>query len=65
MATDGEDRAVTFTVTPANLAETAYTIEAVAEYAGRQFREGYSVAGYPGLPASYLYAHRQFIARAV
>ena len=55
MAADGEDRSVTFTVTPANLTEKVFSITAVAEYGGKQYREGYSVAGYPGLRSSYLY----------
>ncbi len=54
-AADGEDRSVTFTVTPANLTEKVFTITAVAEYGGKQYREGYSVAGYPGLRSSFLY----------
>jgi LmbE family N-acetylglucosaminyl deacetylase len=52
---DGEDRAVTFEVTPSNLTERVFEITAVAEHAGKEYREGYSIAGYPGLRASYLY----------
>ncbi len=52
---DSEDRTVTFTVTPVGLAEKPYRITAVAEYGGRQYREGYTVPGYLGLRASYLY----------
>ena len=52
---DGEDRSVSFTVTPANLTEKVFTITAVAELGGKQYREGYSVAGYPGLRSSFLY----------
>jgi LmbE family N-acetylglucosaminyl deacetylase len=55
LASDGEDRSASFTVTPAKLAEKQYTITAVAEYEGKQFREGYTMAGYPGLRPSYLY----------
>lgn len=55
MSVDGEDRSVTFTVTPSNLSEKTYEITAVAEYGGKQYREGYSIAGYPGLRPSYLY----------
>jgi LmbE family N-acetylglucosaminyl deacetylase len=52
---DGEDRSLTFTITPANLSENAYDITAVAEYDGRQYREGYSLTGYPGLRPYFLY----------
>jgi LmbE family N-acetylglucosaminyl deacetylase len=45
----------TFTVTPASLAERAYRIAAVASYAGREYREGYDVTGYPGLRPYFLY----------
>lgn len=55
MATDGEDRAVTFTVTPSRIAEKQYTLTAVADYDGKSYREGYVMAGYPGLRPSYLY----------
>ncbi len=52
---DGEDRSVTFTVTPANLAEQPYDITAVAELGGQEYREGYTVTGYPGLRPYFLY----------
>jgi LmbE family N-acetylglucosaminyl deacetylase len=55
MAADGEERSVRFTVTPENLTEKAFPITAVAEYGGKEYREGYSLAGYPGLRSSYLY----------
>jgi hypothetical protein len=55
MGVDGEDRSVTFTVTPANLTEKTYDIAAVAETGGKQYREGYTTVGYPGLRPSYLY----------
>lgn len=52
---DGEDQGVSFTVTPANLSEKAYAITAVADYAGKQYREGYQVTGYTGLRPYFLY----------
>ena len=52
---DGDDRSLTFTVTPANLGEKKYAITAVAEYGGKQYREGYSVIGYTGLRPYFLY----------
>jgi LmbE family N-acetylglucosaminyl deacetylase len=45
----------TFTVTPASLAERPYQISAVATHAGREYREGYDVTGYPGLRPYFLY----------
>ena len=52
---DGEDLGVSFTVTPANLSEKLYSITAVAEFGGRQYREGYEVTGYSGLRPYFLY----------
>lgn len=52
---DGEDQRVAFTVTPSSLSEKGYTITAVAEYDGRQYREGYATTGYPGLRPYFLY----------
>jgi LmbE family N-acetylglucosaminyl deacetylase len=54
-AQDGEDQSVTFTVTPANLSEKPYQVTAVVDYGGRQYREGYSLTGYPGLRPYFLY----------
>jgi len=52
---DGEDRTLTFTVTPVNLSEKSYPITAVAEYGGHLYREGYEITGYSGLRPYYLY----------
>ena len=52
---DGEDRSLTFTVHPTHLTEQSFNISAIAEYNGKQYREGYTLAGYPGLRSSYLY----------
>jgi LmbE family N-acetylglucosaminyl deacetylase len=52
---DGEDLGLSFTVTPANLNEKPYAITAVAEYGGRQYREGYRLTGYSGLRPYFLY----------
>jgi LmbE family N-acetylglucosaminyl deacetylase len=46
---------IPFTVVPAALGSQPYTITAVAEFAGRQFREGYRIAGYAGRRPSYLF----------
>ena len=54
-ADDGQEQSMTFSVTPANLAEKAYQIQAVAEYAGNRYTEGYSMTGYSGLRPYFLY----------
>jgi LmbE family N-acetylglucosaminyl deacetylase len=45
----------TFTVTPSGLSERSYTISAVAESNGREYREGYETTGYPGIRPYFLY----------
>ncbi|HMC62173.1 MAG TPA: hypothetical protein VKJ01_23460, partial [Candidatus Solibacter sp.] len=62
---DGEDRALAFTVTPANLSEKSYSIQAVAEYGGREYREGYQIAGYTNLRPYFLYAPAKYKASGV
>jgi len=52
---DGQDQSVTFEVSPANLAEKAYRITALAEYSGHRYAEGYDVTGYTGLRPYFLY----------
>jgi len=52
---DGDDQAVTFTVTPGRLQEQPYQVTAVAEYGGHQYTEGYEVTGYPTLRPYFLY----------
>ena len=52
---EGEERALAFTVTPVALAEKSYSITAVAEYNGKQYKEGYEFAGYAGLRPYPLY----------
>jgi LmbE family N-acetylglucosaminyl deacetylase len=64
-AMDGEEQAVRFMVTPAGLTGQRYTITAVAEYAGREYREGYRTVGYAGLPPSFLYMPSTFRASGV
>ena len=49
MARDGEDQTVAFTVSPGSLHTGEFQITAVAEYQGKQFREGYRMVGYAGL----------------
>lgn len=52
---DGQDQAVTFQVTPENLAEKPYRITAVSEYNGHHYSEGYETTGYTGLRPYFLY----------
>jgi LmbE family N-acetylglucosaminyl deacetylase len=52
---EGQDQSITFTVTPANLAEKPYRIQAVAEYGGKSYTEGYEMTGYAGLRPYFLY----------
>jgi hypothetical protein len=52
---DGDEQFVTFQVMPANLSEKTYQLTAVAEFSGKQYKEGYEVTGYPGLRPYYLY----------
>lgn len=54
-AADDQEQSVTFEVTPTRLSEEAYKVTAVAEYSGRQYREGYEVTGYPGVRPYFLY----------
>lgn len=54
-AADGDEQMATFQVVPANLSEKSYELTAVAEYGGREYKEGYRVTGYPGLRPYYLY----------
>ncbi len=57
---DGENQALSFHVEPAGLKNAAYTINAIANYAGRDYREGYAIAGYPGLRPYFLYRGSEY-----
>ena len=52
---EGDDRSITFQVTPIQLAEKSYEITAVASYLGKTYREGYQLTGYNGLRPYFLY----------
>jgi LmbE family N-acetylglucosaminyl deacetylase len=54
-AADEQEQSATFQITPAHLTEKTYKITAIAEYDGKQYSEGYSITGYPGLRPYYLY----------
>ena len=59
IAADNQEQSVDFEVTPARLSEQEYKLTAVAEYGGRQYREGYTVTGYSGVRPYYLYRPSQ------
>ena len=52
----GEEQTITFTVNPKAAAGEHYTVTAVAELAGRQYKEGYHTTGYTPLRPYFLYA---------
>ena len=51
----GEEQNIGFQVFPNQLEQKSYTVTAVAEFAGRQYREGFTTIGYPGLRPYNLY----------
>ncbi|HEY0307402.1 MAG TPA: PIG-L family deacetylase [Acidobacteriaceae bacterium] len=60
VASDGDEESISFDVMPASVKTQPYTITAVAEYNGQQFKQGFTTTGYPGIrpypsyrPASY------------
>lgn len=65
LAKDCDSVEVPFVVTPGKMAETAYTMTAVATYAGREYREGYQTVGYAGLLPANLYRPATYRARGV
>ena len=52
----GQEQSVSFQVFPDRLAEKPYTVTAVAESGGRQFREGFITVGYAKLRTYDLYS---------
>jgi LmbE family N-acetylglucosaminyl deacetylase len=50
-----EETTIDFTVTPQHLSAQSYTIAAIAESNGKQYTEGYTTVGYPGLPPTNIY----------
>ena len=65
LAKDCDSVEVPFVVTPGKMAETAYTMTAVATYGGREYREGYQTVGYAGLLPANLYRPATYRARGV
>lgn len=60
VASDGDEEAINFDVMPMSVKTQPYTITAIADYNGQQFKEGFVTTGYPGIrpypsyrPASY------------
>jgi hypothetical protein len=49
VASDGDQEVLTFTVMPMAVKPQPYTITAVADYSGQQFKQGFVTTGYPGL----------------
>lgn len=54
-ARDGEDESLTFQVIPSQLQKRKYTITAIANYDGHEYKEGYRTVGYAGLRPYDLY----------
>jgi LmbE family N-acetylglucosaminyl deacetylase len=65
IAADNQEQSATFEVTPARLSEQEYKLTAVAEYVGKEYREGYTVTGYPGVRPYFLYRASQLRATGV
>jgi LmbE family N-acetylglucosaminyl deacetylase len=51
----GQEQNIGFQVFPNQLEQKNYTVTAVAEFQGRQYREGFTTVGYPGLRPYNLY----------
>jgi len=60
---DGDEVEVPFVVTPGTMSEKAYTMTAVATFAGKDYREGYKTVGYAGVPPTNLYRPASYSAR--
>ncbi|MFL6438180.1 MAG: PIG-L family deacetylase [Terriglobales bacterium] len=54
-ARDGDDQSLKFHVVPGRIEQKPYTLTAVANYSGRDYKEGYHTTGYPGLRPYNLY----------
>jgi LmbE family N-acetylglucosaminyl deacetylase len=48
-ASDGDEELLSFEVTPASVKPQPYTITAIADYNGQQFRQGFENTGYVGI----------------
>jgi LmbE family N-acetylglucosaminyl deacetylase len=61
----GEAKTFTFRVTPGALAETSYTLKAVAETPNGSTSEGFRAVGYKGLTPTNMYASATYRTRGV
>jgi hypothetical protein len=61
----GEAKTFSFRVTPAALAETSYTLKALAETANGATSEGFRAVGYKGLTPTNMYTSARYRARGV
>lgn len=60
LADDGQEQIVSFKVSPDQLSEKVYHLTAVASYQGREYAEGYSTVGYPGLRPYFAYSKADY-----
>jgi LmbE family N-acetylglucosaminyl deacetylase len=65
LAKDGDSVDVPFVVTPGRMEEKAYTMTAVASFAGKEYREGYQTVGYAGVLPTNMYRAATYAARGV
>jgi LmbE family N-acetylglucosaminyl deacetylase len=49
VASDGDEEVLSFDVMPMSVKTQPYTITAVADYNGQQFKQGFVTTGYPGI----------------
>jgi LmbE family N-acetylglucosaminyl deacetylase len=49
VASDGDEESISFEVMPMSVKTQPYTITAVAEYDGQQYKQGFVTTGYPGI----------------
>ncbi len=64
-ARDGQSQDITFQVKPQSTKEQDYKIQAVAEYQGKMYEEGYRLVGYPGVRSYPFYRAAQYKAVGV
>ncbi len=65
LSKDGDTIDLPFHVTPERITEKPYTMTAVAEYAGKSYREGFHTVGYAGLLPANLFRPSTYTARGV
>lgn len=65
LAQDGQNQPLRFDIHPSQLAAQPYTITAVADYAGKSYKEGYTETGYVGVRPYNLYRPSTYRATGV